>query len=267
MTATDHLSSRATTAPTPPQHRRWGLDIAHTPHTPEPIDWQPPPTVWQRLRRAASVPIAAAAVVFIAVVLISVTTVWLRPHAVDDTAAPEAAHLAFSEMSDAADGGSAGVPGLADDASELSEALPLFVHVVGEVHEPGVYELPPGSRVAAAIEAAGGATPSAVLAGVNLARVLVDGEQVQVPDQQQVIDGPLDASSAVSSPGGASALVNLNTADAAALETLPRVGPALAQRIIDWRTAHGGFDSVDHLMNVSGIGQKTFDQLRELVTV
>ncbi|PRI12292.1 hypothetical protein B4915_04180 [Leucobacter massiliensis] len=154
----------------------------------------------------------------------------------------------------------------------------LLVHVVGEVSLPGVVELPAGSRVADAIEAAGGASDAAVLSAVNLARVLVDGEQLLVPNAEQIAAGAgaaggagaaAGAPSAVGSAAGgvAGGLVDLNAADAATLETLPRVGPALAQRIIDWREANGGFASVEQLMEVSGIGAKTFEGLAGQVTV
>jgi competence protein ComEA len=137
-------------------------------------------------------------------------------------------------------------------------SVPLVVHVLGAVAAPGLYELPVGSRVVDAIAAAGGFAVDADRGGVNLARLLVDAEQVHVP----VVGGaPADAWS------GASGLVNLNTADAAALQTLPRVGPALADRIIAWRDANGGFRSIDDLLSVSGIGDKTFEGLQPLVTV
>ncbi len=107
--------------------------------------------------------------------------------------------------------------------------------------------------------AAGGYTDTADRAHLNLARFVVDGEQIRVP---VVGEAPLAA------PGmTASGLVNLNTADVTALETLPRVGPALAARIIDWREANGGFTTIDDLLSVSGIGTKTFDGLKDLVSV
>ncbi|MBO1902888.1 ComEA family DNA-binding protein [Leucobacter weissii] len=156
-----------------------------------------------------------------------------------------------------------------DGVALLPENAPgVFVHVVGEVRSPGVVELAPGSRVEEAIEAAGGARRAAELAGVNLAREVVDGEQIVVPDA--------DAAAKGAPPGGApdpaaadraGGPIDLNTADAAALQTLPRVGPAIAQRIIDWREANGGFGSVEQLLEVSGIGEKTFESLRESVTV
>lgn len=150
----------------------------------------------------------------------------------------------------------------------------LLVHVVGEVRRPGVVRLPSGSRVLDAVDAAGGAKPSADLNRVNLARVLADGEQILVPKPGQVVVGAPGSQGAGAgsggqgSPGGtAGALVNLNTADAAALDSLPGVGPVLSQRILDWRTAHGRFSTVNELGEVSGIGDKLLAQIGPKVTV
>ncbi|MGZ4745147.1 MAG: helix-hairpin-helix domain-containing protein [Oryzihumus sp.] len=148
----------------------------------------------------------------------------------------------------------------------------VIVDVVGQVHRPGVVRLPAGSRVLDAVTRAGGALPGADLAQVNLARVLVDGEQVLVPKPGQVVSaapGPGVTGAAGASGGGAAAggVVNLNTADASALDSLPGVGPVLAQRILDWRTEHGRFSSVDELGEVSGIGDKLMSQLRPKVRV
>jgi competence protein ComEA len=148
----------------------------------------------------------------------------------------------------------------------------VVVHVVGQVRRPGVRSLPLGSRVADALDAAGGATPKADLSRLNLARVLVDGEQVRVPSPGDPVDPGGSASAGATGGGGAGgaasgAKVSLNTADLAALDTLPGVGPVLAQRILDWRVAHGRFTSVDELGEVSGIGEKLLAQLGPLVTL
>lgn len=135
----------------------------------------------------------------------------------------------------------------------------ILVHVLGAVAAPGVYELGDGDRVLDAIAAAGGRAADADLAAVNLARALKDGEQLVVP---RIGDAALTAS-----PQVGDGLVNLNTADEATLDTLPRVGPALAQRIIAWREANGGFGSVDDLLSVTGVGEATLAGLRDLVTV
>lgn len=133
----------------------------------------------------------------------------------------------------------------------------IFVHVLGQVVRPGLYELREGDRVVDAVAAAGGMTDAADPAGVNLARVLSDGEQLAVPAVGEVV---------ASAPGtAADGRVDLNTADAATLETLPRIGPAMAQRIIAWRDANGPIASVDDLLAVSGVGAKTVEALRPLV--
>jgi competence protein ComEA len=160
------------------------------------------------------------------------------------TARPESAEIAR------------GGPGAS--GSEFSLSSPsVIVHVTGAVVRPGLFELADGARVIDAIAAAGGFTETADQNQLNLARVLTDGEQFAVP---------------VEGEGGADAVasdsrVNLNTADAAALDTLPRVGPAMAARILAWRDINGRFTSIDDLRNVSGIGDKTFEGLRELITV
>ncbi|MBM6400303.1 ComEA family DNA-binding protein [Phycicoccus sonneratiae] len=144
----------------------------------------------------------------------------------------------------------------------------LVVHVVGQVRRPGLQRLPPGSRVSDAVDAAGGATKAADLSALNLARLLVDGEQVRVPKPGEVVTGGAGAAGGGGSGGGASAggaAVSLSTADVTALDGLPGIGPVLAQRIVDWRTEHGRFTSVDELAEVSGIGEKVLAQLRPLV--
>ncbi len=143
----------------------------------------------------------------------------------------------------------------------------LYVHVLGAVTRPGLYTLADGARVVDAIGAAGGMTDDADQSGVNLARQLSDGEQLIVPhvgDPAAVPAAGAGASGGSALPGGK---VNLNTATDEQLETLPRVGPAMAAKIIAWRTENGRFTSVDDLMNVSGIGEKTFDGLKDQVTV
>lgn len=147
----------------------------------------------------------------------------------------------------------------------------LYVHVFGAVHEPGLYVLPAGARVVDAVAAAGGATDDAAVEGVNLARPLSDGEQLAVPTRDQIAQsGGSTAEPGQAAPGpvpGAGDKVNINTADAAALDSLPRIGPAIAERIIAWREENGPFSSVEDLLAVEGIGEKTLESLRELVTV
>lgn len=138
----------------------------------------------------------------------------------------------------------------------------VVLHVHGAVGEPGIVELPLGSRVVDAIAAARGPADDADLGAVNLARVVVDGEQLYVPRL-----GEAPPPTVSGSGPDAQGRVNINTADAAALETLAGVGPALAARIIAWREQNGPFRSVDELTAVSGIGPKTLDGMRDQVTV
>ena len=138
----------------------------------------------------------------------------------------------------------------------------IYVHLLGQVARPGLYVLHDGDRAVDAVAAAGGFTPTADRSQLNLARPLVDGEQIVVPAV-----GAVPAASSAPVGGGSGGKVNLNSADETALETLPRVGPALAGRILDWRKKNGRFTSVEDLMSVTGIGQKTFDGLKDLVTV
>lgn len=150
-------------------------------------------------------------------------------------------------------------------------ATELVVHVVGQVLQPGLVRLRPGARVADAITAAGGARTGADLTALNLARPVVDGEQVHVPKPGEAPSRPPSAPPSPAGVGGGGAgapvVVDLNTADAAALDALPGVGPVLAQRILDWRTEHGRFSAVDELGEVSGIGDKLMSQLRPRVRV
>lgn len=145
----------------------------------------------------------------------------------------------------------------ADASAEASDRL--YVHVAGAVAEPGLYVLPSDARVVDAIAAAGGFAAGAAEDAVNLARPLGDGEQRHVPAVGDVAIGVLEAAG--------DGRVNLNTADIAQLDTLPRIGEAMAQRIIDWRDANGGFTSIEDLLAVPGIGDKMLEALRSLVTV
>lgn len=127
----------------------------------------------------------------------------------------------------------------------------VVVHVAGRVEQPGLIRLPSGSRVADAIDAAGGALKPRDLDSVNLARVLIDGEQIQVGAEA----------------GSTDTGININSASAAELEALPGIGPVLAARIVEWRTANGPFTSIDDLGQVGGIGNSVLEELRSMARV
>jgi competence protein ComEA len=137
----------------------------------------------------------------------------------------------------------------------------VVVHVVGQVYRPGLYSLPDGSRVNDALEKAGGAKPRAALELVNLAAPVADGQQILVPSRQQAAQ----AASGDSSAGAPGLKVHLNSATLEQLDQLPGVGPVTAQKILDYRTAHGSFGSVDELDAVTGIGPARLAELRDLV--
>lgn len=139
---------------------------------------------------------------------------------------------------------------------------PLRVYVSGAVHMPDVYALPLGSIVKDALVAAGGATDEADLDRINLALAVSDGQHVYVPrlgEENPPVEPP-------SEQPAADGKIDLNAADPATLETLPGIGPAIAQRIIDYRQTHGPFNSIEDIMEVSGIGPATFEQIQDLIT-
>ena len=138
-------------------------------------------------------------------------------------------------------------------------SLPLLqVYVTGAVESPGVYTLTEGDRVAQAVEAAGGPVEEADLERVNLATRLRDEDHWHVPR----VGEPLASSQEATAP----AEVDINSANLEQLDSLPRIGPVLAQAIVSYREAHGPFSSVEDLLNVSGIGVATLEAIRSLVT-
>jgi competence protein ComEA len=139
------------------------------------------------------------------------------------------------------------------DVNQESNVKTLFVHVVGEVQRPGIYELNYGSRVADALNQAGGLTAEALESSVNLARVLGDGEQILVRSVHQLAEDD--------------SIISLNRSSARQLEALPGVGPALAARIVEWREKNGGFSAIEQLLEVSGIGAKLFENIKASVTL
>lgn len=166
----------------------------------------------------------------------------ITPHGTSSVLAPSAAPTSSSTASG---------PG-------SSTGAVIYVHILGQVNHPGLYRLHDGDRAVDAVAAAGGLTASADPAALNLARFLSDGEQIIVPALGESV-----SASSGTAPGGK---VNINTADEPTLETLPRVGPAMAARILAWRAANGRFTAIEDLMSVSGIGEKTFEGLKDLVT-
>ena len=218
-------------------------------------------------RRAVKALAVAAAVV----VVISAFVAW---HSRPSTIPVEAG---ATPVATASAGAATILPAGADPTTPptatASSAAMLVVAVEGKVRHPGLVRLPPGSRVADAIDAAGGAEPGTDLSFVNLAQKVVDGELIVIgvtPPPGVAATSGSDSSTAGAAGGGAAtpgAPINLNSASDADLETLPGIGPALAQRIIAYRTQHGSFRSVDELRNVSGIGDAKFAEIKDLVTV
>ena len=157
---------------------------------------------------------------------------------------------------------------------------PIAVDVTGAVVRPGLYKFPEGSRVQDAIDAAGGLLADADATALNLAARLEDGQQLNVPYKSGA--APAAATEAplfsFSSPNGATSeptqgpssdaeLIDINTATLEQLDTLPGIGPTTAQKIIDYRAANGPFGTIEDIMNVSGIGPATFDDIKRLITV
>jgi competence protein ComEA len=141
----------------------------------------------------------------------------------------------------------------------------LIIDVVGKVRKPGIVTVPKGSRVFQAIEAAGGLKGKVDTAALNMARVLTDGEQILVGLEPVTVPGAATSGGSAGAPAGAK--VNLNTATAEQLDTLPGVGPVTAQAILDWREENGRFGSVEDLLDVKGIGDATLAELRDHVSV
>lgn len=210
----------------------------------------------------------AAAVGVVVMVVIAVTTWWVmtsRPQSVPVTASTPR-RSGMSPLS------AAPLPGSSAEPARTPSASPalLVVDVNGKVVHPGVYRLPPGSRVYDAVEAAGGVRPGVDTVSLNLAAPLQDGQQIVVGRPAAAQSAPAIGGATGAAPAGSTAPtvpLDLNTATPEQLDTLPGVGPVLAQHILDWRTQHGQFTSVTQLNDVSGIGEVKFADLRELVTV
>jgi competence protein ComEA len=229
---------------------------------------RPPGIRWRVGRRAAVGAVLALALLGGAVALRSASAAPTGP-AVDlgepraSASASAPAGASDGSTGSAADGG--GTEGAANAQPEV------VVHVVGQVVAPGVVTLPAGSRVTDALDAAGGALPEADLSGLNLAAVLTDGVQVRVPLPGEPVEAvpAVDAGggTAVEGAGTGDGLLDVNAATVMQLDALPGIGPVLAERIVQWRTEHGRFGSVDDLEQVSGIGPAVLEKLRDRVRV
>ncbi|HKU03694.1 MAG TPA: ComEA family DNA-binding protein [Arthrobacter sp.] len=191
-------------------------------------------------------------------------------------ASPEVLPLSGASSGGSTAGGSGADPDTTPPADRAGGLV--VVHVAGAVATPGVIRLQQGGRVDDAIAAAGGAAPDADVNRLNLALVVEDGQKIYVPQRGEPLPAGTDAAGAEDAgpgnpapagaqPGAPGGKVNLNTADAAELDTLPKVGPVLAQRIVDWRKDHGPFKSVEELDAVDGVGPKMLETLLPLVTV
>ncbi len=197
---------------------------------------------------------AASAVVLALVALIVLR--WGQSTQTDDAAlliTADHAHTSIASPSNV----------VAPRASPRASPEMVVVDVIGAVQAPGVYTLPLGARTVAAVEAAGGLAPTADRERINLAAPVQDGAQVRVPD----VGDAADTASAALPGGEAAALININTADAGALEALPGVGPATAAAIVQYRDEHGPFTSIDELENVPRLGAATIDKFRDQITV
>jgi competence protein ComEA len=140
----------------------------------------------------------------------------------------------------------------------------VYVHVTGAVRRPGVYRVPGWARLQAVVRRAGGANSAADLQGVNLAAKVSDGQQVIVPSRAAAGMASGTGSPAVGATAGAGP-ISLNAATPEQLDELEGIGPATAQKILDWRKQHGGFRSVDDLKQITGIGPKRFESLKDKV--
>lgn len=144
---------------------------------------------------------------------------------------------------------------------------PIIVHISGAVPRPGVYALPDGARVQDIISAAGGFLAEADKELINLARVLEDGEKLDIPYAEgfsPVLPTPVES---IIIPGDDEDLININTASSFELETLPGIGPTIAQRIIEHRETNGPFLAIEDIVNVSGIGPGIYERIKDLITV
>ncbi len=154
--------------------------------------------------------------------------------------------------------------------SAIEDEIMIMVDIAGAVANPAVVELPEGSRIFEAIEKAGGLTKEADMRGTNQAEILTDGQKVYIPTRQELEKSQSGAPSlnfTYQTGTVQSKLININTADSETLQQLTGVGPATAEKIINYRNENGKFNSIEDIKNVSGIGDKTFEKFRDKITV
>jgi len=190
-----------------------------------------------------------------------------RPHALAVSGGRADPAAVASAQSAAASAGSLKPDPRPRPASSTASAPTLVVDIAGKVRHPGLYRLPPGSRVDDAVRAAGGGLPGVDLTNLNLAAKIVDGQQIAVGMPGAVTGAGASGASPGSTASAVTAPLDINSATLAQLETLPGVGPVLGQHILDWRAAHGRFSATDQLREVPGIGDVKFAALRPRVTV
>lgn len=248
------------------------------------------------LRVQPSALVGASALLVLILAIVGVRTAWaeraaepvpvtstssLSVDAVQDTREALAGGAEFEPTAESSASAASPTDGDAPPVAPLGAAASAYVHVIGAVREPGVVQVPAGSRVSDVVETAGGLTGDADLSGINLARVVVDGERIWVPVEGEELPAEVVESTPEPVPGAvseattangtgeveAATQIDLNSADSAALQTLPGVGPVTAESILTWRTEHGRFNTIDELLEVSGIGPKTLDKLRPRVII
>ncbi|MBT1017906.1 ComEA family DNA-binding protein [Canibacter sp. lx-72] len=224
-------------------------------------------TVTDRIKKALKTPVGAA-LAFAAVIALAVC-VWLlwEAQALGSLAGDNKTALsATAEFTSLGELKTDSATDTAQDTlNQTSPSQKLVVHVIGAVNKPGLYELPVNSRVSDAITLAGGATDSAELAKINIARPLVDGEQIRVLARGEDTTPVAELDGSKLQDGAAAKGVSLNTASAEELQTLPKIGAKTAAKIVAWRNSHGGFKRVEQLLEVAGIGEKVFANLKPML--
>ncbi len=214
----------------------------------------------ERVKPLLRVPNTAVVGVAVLVAIVTVFLVWNGTRGTE--IAPSAETVKFASSATQANESFTAQSEAATDKAQSQNTV--TVHIVGAVAKPGVYEINAEQRLQEALKAAGGATPDAALAAVNLARQLVDGEQILIPTEQEVANGN---AAVATGPTQSQGKISINLSTPQQLEALPKIGPALAERIVEWRETNGGFKKIEDLLQVKGIGGSTFELLAEVVTL